>query len=128
MKTQKLISMLTFAIIALITVSVIYSTVYEGVRYSSALDNLNAGNLCEARAELESVKYGYRDREVLLDYIDIMQNYDPADSSNVYRSYRTLSKLISNVNSDTVSGWIEASRQAISMSYYSLLGQTNGLG
>lgn len=117
----------TLAVILLICCVFFAGIISQNVRYQSAISDLAAGRYAKARETLCCLEEGYRDRDALIEYIDIIIDYDPRDPASVYHSYRTLNSLCSVMEAESLdSGITEACSDMGAL--YGLLGGAQGLG
>lgn len=117
----------TLALILLICGVFFAGVISQSVRYHGAIDDIAAGRYAKARESLCALEEGYRDRDALIEYIDIIIDYDPRDPASVYHSYRTLNSLCSVMEVESLdSGITEACSDMGAL--YGLLGGAQGLG
>ena len=113
-------------IIAICTVFVI-GLISDRVAYNTAIEEIAAGRYYKARALLCEIGQGYRDRDELIEYIDLLEEYDPRDPASVYHCYRSLNSICAGLEDEALaSGALETCRDIGHL--YSTLGAGQGLG
>ena len=118
---------ITLALILLICGVFFAGVISQSVRYHGAIDDLAAGRYAKARETLCNLEEGYRDRDGLIEFIDIIIDYDPRDPASVYHSYRTLNSLCSSMEADSLdSGITEVCSDMGAL--YGTFGGAQGLG
>lgn len=117
----------TLALILLICGVFFAGVISQSVRYHGAIDDIAAGRYAKARESLCALEEGYRDRDRLIEFIDIITEYDPRDPASVYHSYRTLNSLCSVMESDSLDSGITEACSDIG-TLYGTLGGAQGLG
>lgn len=117
----------TLAIILLICGVFFAGVISQNVRYHAAIDDIAAGRYAKARETLCGIEEGYRDRDGLIEFIDVIIDYDPRDPASVYHSYRALNSLCLAMDGDSLdSGITEVCSDMGSL--YGTLGGAQGLG
>lgn len=79
----------TLALVILICAVFFAGVISQSTAYNRAIDDIAAGRYERARERLCSIDEGYRDRDRLIEFIDIITEYDPRDPVSIYHSYRT---------------------------------------
>jgi len=117
----------TLAVVLLICGVFFAGIISQNVRYHAAIEDISAGRYQKARETLCSLEEGYRDRDALIEYIDVIIDYDPRDPASVYHSYRALNSLCSAMEEESLdSGITEACSDMGAL--YGTLGGAQGLG
>lgn len=118
---------ITLALIILICGVFFAGVISQNISYSRAIDDIAAGRYAKARETLCTMDEGYRDRDELIEFIDIITEYDPRDPASVYHSYRTLNSLCFRMEAGALdSGITEACSDMGAL--YTTLGAGQGLG
>jgi len=113
-------------IIAICTVFVI-GLISDSIAYNTAIEDIATGRYERAREALCSIEKGYRDRDALIEYIDLLSKYDPRDPASVYHCYRSLNSICAGLEGESLeSGALETCRDIGHL--YSTLGAGQGLG
>ena len=117
----------TFTVILVICSVFFMGIISQNIRYHAAIEDISAGRYAKARETLCGLEEGYRDRDALIEYIDVIIDYDPRDPASVYHSYRTLNSLCSAMEEESLdSGITEACSDMGAL--YGTLGGAQGLG
>ena len=69
-----------------------FQLISDASQYRRGVYSIQQKNYSQAIESLKGAN-GYRDSEILLQYCGIMNNYDRADFSSVYKCYRELSEI-----------------------------------
>lgn len=100
---MKRISMQRKIAIALIIISAIFifQLASDMIGYQKARSYISKGNYTEASLKLEKLD-GYRDSEILKEYCDIMIEYNSADFTSIYHSYRELQGISEKLDASSL--------------------------